>query len=376
MTRLNACGRPLGILVIALGLLATPGPRGQAQAQTAADEVVEGLARDITAVSVNTPVWLAQHLPAMMGQSGIGAGVDLTDEAGRFSLGIFPIRLGVMNQFSQVGRGTKLIDLESSLPGNMIWPQFGITLGVGLGSGFELSGDFQFIPDTDLALGEGITIDVGTILAAGALRWRINKAKGAMPAFVLGVAGSYYSGHMDIGAGFQKSYTYDTGFGMAEGTYTFLAAPVMAWRLWQVGPELRVGWKAGPVRPFMGFGFAYTGGTVTGGAEVKARATVDTVDGQPVNEEVLHEELSEVFDTKPAAYVFRPHAGIDFVIGIFALSLQLDLAVLTQESLSSSDLGNAADSFDPSDDFLFNEAAKSSQTSATLVFTTAFRFQF
>ncbi|MCB9728164.1 MAG: hypothetical protein H6746_06765 [Deltaproteobacteria bacterium] len=352
-----------------------------ARADEATDEVLARIRNDVTALSVNTPIWLAQHLPATMAETGLGGGITIGDEAGGVSIGLMPVRIGVFNQFSQVGRGTTLIGFEDALPGNLPWLQFGASVGVGLSHGVELGVDVQFIPKMDVGFGNSVRLETTMISLAGALRWRVNHAHGAVPALVIGVGGSYYGGKIAMGAGYSSDYSLTTqttaGPATIEGTYEFSGAPQASWALYQLSPEVRLAWKLGPVHPYLGFGLGFTWGDVTGGARLKARATVDRVNGQAVNEpDVLYEEAGDLYSTEPARYLLRPHIGIDFVIGPFAITTQVALAVTNQDKLGG-DLGEAASTFNPGADggFLYNDASKSSQTSAALVATLGLRLQ-
>ncbi|MGM0576744.1 MAG: hypothetical protein ACQEXJ_13525 [Myxococcota bacterium] len=372
----------LSILVLVLLAVGLAAPSARGQQQPTQDTLADRIASDISALAVNTPIWLSRHLPATMAQTGMGAGIGLSDDAGGFSIGVIPMRLGIFNQFSQVGRGTELIDFESALPGNLPWPQFGVTAGVGLGHGLEVGADIQFIPNMDAALGDEVTVKVGLVSVATALRWRVNEARGGVPALVFGVGGSYYSGKMELGADVERTYAYETTYGgeeaTVEGTYSFEGAPRMEWSLWQVNPEVRLGWSLGPFRPYLGFGLGFTFGEVEGGADIVARASVDRVNDEPVDEEpAVYEEHSTLFRTDPARYLMRPHVGFDLVFGIVAITAQLDLAVMNQQKLGG-DLGEAAGNFDPTADegFLYNESSKESETAAALVGTLGLRLQF
>ena len=355
---------------------------GQPQKANAQAEVLDTLASDLGALSVNTPIWLARHLPAMMGQSGMGAGIDLAgDGGGGFSLGIIALHMGLMNQFNEVGKGTQLLGMEASLPANLPWPQFGLTAGLGLG-GIELGADVRFIPETDLALGELISTTVGLISVSGSVRWRINEPAGPLPALVIGVSGGFHQGTMKIGAGFKSAYAVPAtvpgvGTGTVEGFYEFSGSPVMEWDLYQVAPEVRLGWEVGPIRPFIGLGAGFTFGEITGGAELTATVTVEKVAEQTVSEDpLIHKDTTAYYTTPPAMFTMRPYVGVDIVLGIVAITAQLDLAIMTQDGLGT-DLTGAAESFMPSDgDILYNEAAKESTTSAALVTTVAARIQF
>ena len=350
-------------------------PAPTARADQARDDVLGQLTSDVQAVTVGLPIWMSQHLPAMMAETGTGAGINLSDDAGGFSIGLIPVRLGLMNQFNDVGKGTQLLELDKVLPGNFPWPQFGAVLGIGLGSGFELGADFQFLPKMDLAAGDNVDVSVGLFSIGGSLRWRMNDASGAVPAFVLGVGGSYYQGFLAAGGGYVGPYSYDTQAGPATGTFSFAGAPRVEWNLAQINVELRTGWKLGVVRPYLGLGVGMTFGDAVGSAKVRAQATIDSVAGQDVNQQpVFFEDQSFSFRSPAAKWTFRPHVGLDLVLGPIAITTQVDLAVMNQDRVSA-DVSGAAGSFDPSENILYNQASKSSQTSAALVGTVAIRFQ-
>lgn len=339
------------------------------------------IAHDITALSVNTPIWLAQHLPAMMPQSGVGAGPGVGGDSG-FTLGVILPRIGLFNQFNKVGEGTTMLGFEKSLPGNMIWPQLGVTAGLSVPGGFEVGADLQFIPETNMGSGS-LEVGVSLLSVAGTLRWRISDSLGPIPSIVIGVGGSYYHGVMKLGAGYRSTYTlpYDTGTQLGtvdvDGTYAFTGSPTMSWDLFQVCPEVRLAWNLGPVKPYVGLGVGLTSGTVTGGAELTAEVSVDRVAGQESS--VLpsqYTEQADLYTTEPARYTFRPHAGIDLVLGAIALTAQLDLAIMSNDRVNS-DVSAAAGDFDPDQEGgLFGSASQDSQLSAAIVGTLAFRTQF
>jgi len=319
----------------------------------------------------------------MMGQSGMGAGIDLSnDGGGGISFGLIGLHMGFMNQFSDVGKGTEMLGLEEELPDNIPWPQFGATLGIGLGGGFEIGADFRFIPETDLAMGKLISTSVGLISASGSMRWRVVDPVGPVPAVVIGVSGGYHSGIMKIGAGFKSAYAVPAtvpgvGSGTVEGVYEFSGSPTMRWDLYQVSPELRLGWEFGPFRPYLGLGAGFSFGEVTGSSELTATVTVDKVAGNAVSQEpLIHEDSTSYYSTPPAMFTLRPHVGFDIVLGIVAVTAQVELAIMTQDGLGT-DLTGAAESFVPTDgDMLYNEASKESTTSAAVVTTVAARVQF
>ncbi len=339
-------------------------------------DLVDLIRNDLTALGVNTPVFLAQHLPATMPVAGIGAGLGLSDDSGGFSFGILT-RVGLFNNFNEVGYGLELADVRGALPELLPWPQLGLTLGVGLGDGVELGADVQFIPEMDIA-GDDISLKAGLFSGAATLRWRVNKADGALPALILGVGAAYYQGSFELGAGYTEPYTETVDGQVVTGSYTFQTAPAVSWSLFQLSPEVRLAWDiAGVLRPYLGFGLGLTIGTVDDRLGVKARLSVDTVDGQPVDREdaVLDENVVR-FETEPAFYVLRPHVGIDLVLGVIAITAQLDFAVMGQDEIDS-DFESAAGSFDINDpNFLYNEAAGGAQSNAALVFTVAARAQF
>jgi hypothetical protein len=349
-----------------------------ARAQSEQAEVLGKLANDIAVLTVNTPIWLASHIPSMIQQTGTGAGIDLSTDAPGFAIGVFPLRIGIMNQFNQVGYGTQVLKLDQKLPSNVPWLQFGATAAVGLSHGIELNADFQFIPDMDLNIAEDLSLRVAVVSVAGALRWRINESKWGIPAFTIGFGAGYYHGLMELGAGFSSPYTVPTSYGDIEGTYKFQGGPKMTWDLWQLTPELRIGWKAGPVRPYLGFSYSYTGGVVTGKSSLKAEATVERVAGNPVAEEpTIYTDTGLEFDAPAAKHTLRPHVGLDIVIAMVAITLQVDFAIMANDKIDEDSIGNAAGSFDPGDDnFLYSEASAKATTSAAIVSTLALRLQF
>lgn len=364
-----------------LGVAASAPGAGAQESSNPADAVLEQMASDISVLAVNTPIWLAQHLPATMPQSGLGAGIDLEGGGSGFSLGIVPLRLGLFNQFSQVGRGTEMLDFESLMPGNLPWIQFGVAAGFALGKGFELGFDVHGVPRSLFEAGDTVSAKVQLISASTAIRWRLNDSKYGLPAVILGVGGSFYLGDLEIGAGYSDTYTLteDTPIGPQDikGTYSFSGAPLMKWSLFQVAPEVRLAWKLAILRPYVGLGLGMTWGEVSGGAKLEAEITVDEVAGQPQEDKRVYTERSTLYTTAPARYTFRPHVGMDLVLGIVAITAQLDLAVMSQDKVSG-DVGGAAENFDPDAEggLLYNEASKESQTASALVGTLALRLQF
>ncbi len=357
---------------LGLGLmLATP-----TRAQSTEDDLRQMLGNDMTALGVNLPVWMAQHLPAVMAPVGLGAGSGIDDDSGGFKLGILT-RLGLFNNLDDIGRNLELIDLQPVLPSLMPWPQLGVVFGIGLGDGLELGFDVQFIPDMDIAA-EGVNLKAFLFSGAATFRWRVNKADGALPAFIVGLGGSYYTGSFEVGAGFEEAYTETIEGRTVEGRVRIDTAPGVSWDLFQFSPEVRLAWDIGNVfRPFVGIGLGLTFGEVGDQLSVKAQATIDRVDGQPVNEDpVVYEDRVALYSTEPAMWTLRPHVGFDVVVGMFAFTAQLDLAIMGKDEINT-DVAEAANSFDLSDeDFLFNENARNSQTQSALIATFAMRLQF
>lgn len=383
--RFTATAAAAGLLT-----LASMAP-AQAQSRAEVDELLEQwnpvddsitrYATDVTRLAANTSVWLAHHLPAMMSQAGAGAGIGVGDNAGGISIGLIPVRVGLMNQFAAtVSQDLEVIDIRDDLPANLPWPQFGVTVGVGVGFGIEIGADFQFIPDIDVTVADSVSIKVGMLAANGALRWRVNEASGALPAFSIGLSGGYYRGNLDLGADYGNTYTYsaDSPIGPVdlEGHYSFSGAPTIDWELFHVAPEVKIAWDiAGIFRPYIGFGFGLNFGSVTGGATMQGEAAVDSVAGYTITKEPQFWQKAEtIVTTEPAKYTLRPFLGFDIALAFFAITLQIEGAIMDSEP-GTVDLADTAGDFDAtsSGGVLGGE---SSGTAAALVGTLAVRFQF
>lgn len=346
------------------------------RAQTTEEGLQELLGRDLTALSLNMPIWMSQHLPAVMSPVGLGAGSGIDDDSGAFKLGVVT-RLGLFNNFDDVGQGLELFEVQSSLPSFMVWPQVGIVAGAGLGDGFEIGADIQFLPEMDIAA-ENVNLKASLLSIGATLRWRINKSDGALPAFILGVGGAYYHGDFSVGAGYEEPYSETIEGKTVTGRTRILAAPGVGWDLFQFSPELRVAWDlAGVFRPFAGLGLGLTFGGVSDRLSLRAEATIDSIDGAPVTEDpVVYDERVISYEAEPGLFTLRPHVGFDLILGVIAFTAQLDLAV-TANDKADLDLEAAADSFDLTDpNLLFNEAARNSDTQASLTATFAARVQF
>src|SRR5262249_26213216 len=141
-----------------------------------------------------------QHITSIMAPVGIGAGSGISDDAGGFTVGVLT-RLALFNNFDDVGHGLQLVDLQPSMPSLVPWPQFGVVVGGSLGHGIELGGDVEFIPDMDVAA-DHLDVKASLISVGATLRFRLNKADGALPAVIIGLGGAYYSGSLVIGGGY------------------------------------------------------------------------------------------------------------------------------------------------------------------------------
>ncbi|MCC6619729.1 MAG: hypothetical protein IT385_00650 [Deltaproteobacteria bacterium] len=360
------------LLALTLLTLTIQGPQARAQEQ----DLLDMMAADLTALSVNLPVWFAQHVPAVMAPAGLGAGSGIDDDSGAFKIGLLT-RLGLFNNFDDVGNGLQLVDLQPAMPSLMPWPQLGVVAGANLGDGFELGGDVQFIPELDIAA-EDMTLKAFLLSVAVSARLRVNKADGAVPAFIVGLGGSYYTGRFAVGHGYSQPYSETIDGQTVEGTYSVDTAPAVEWSLFQLSPELRVAWDIGGVfRPYVGIGLGLTFGSISDRLDVRATATVERVNGVAQTQDpVVYDSRVVDFSTEPAFYALRPHLGFDVLLGMVAITLQLDLAVMGKDEIDS-DLEGGASSFDPNDpNFLYNQNARESQTQAALVGTLALRLQF
>lgn len=368
--------------VLFLSLLAP-----SAQAQDATQELMNQINHDIQSLSVNTPIWIAQHVPASMPTSAIGAPPEHGDGPG-FSMGIVLPRLGLFNQFNEVGEGTEFLGFEDQLPGNMLWPQFGVTASLMLGIGLEASVNIEGVPNMSLG-GDTATVEVGNFSAGGNLRWRLSPAIGPLPGLVIGVGASYSTGTMKFGVSNKAGYTIplqvDNGQGGfietdVTGTYSFIGGPEMAWEMVQVAPEVRLVWAVGPVKPFVGLSVGITEGTVQGGANVTTRIEVDAIEAAGVtldDSQTYTNSTTNLFSTEPARYTVRPHVGVDFDLGALSIAAQLDIAFLNNDQLSTEIDTEALNDFDPEQEGgMFGDAQQDSQSSVALVGSLAMRIVF
>ena len=358
-----------------------------AQAQDATQELLDQISHDIESLSVNTPIWIAQHVPAAMPSSAIGSAPDHGDGPG-LAIGVVLPRLGLFNQFSEVGQGTDFLGFDDQLPGNMLWPQFGVTAALRLGIGLEASVNIEGVPNMALG-GDTATVEVGNFSAGGNVRWRLSPAVGPLPGLVVGVGASYSTGTMRFGVSGKSGYTIplkvDNGLGGfvetdVTGTYSFVGGPEMAWEMMQVAPEVRLVWAAGPVKPFVGLSVGITEGTVQGGANVTTRIEVDEVQVQGVtldDSQTYTKSETNLFSTEPARFTVRPHVGVDFDLGALSIAAQLDVAFLNNDQLSTEVDTEALNDFDPDQEGgMFGDAQQDSQSSVALVGSLAMRVVF
>ena len=375
----------IAIISAALTMTALTTMPGQAQAQSAADyeaflrDKLEGqdipdfpsldqlidteqyglLTSEVSKLPKDLASWLGQHLPGTMSSSGMGSGINLSDDMS-LSLGIIPIRMGIFNQFAKTFYSLTSTDsgalssfgvsefLRERTPPSALWPQFGASVGLGLGLGIEVSADVQFIPNLNVTLLDVVDVKVGVIAASGAVRWRINDPWGPLPALSIGVGGSYYKGSMTLSVGGADAVPIpplpdapDMPAGLPQidnwdlsASYAFEVVTELDWTLYQINPEVRLAWEFGPFQPYLGFGFGLSFGEVTGSATVSAQ-----VDILATSSSGAQESFSESFrvntdddegpqPVKPAAYTLRPHVGFDINLGLFAITAQVDFAVM------------------------------------------------
>lgn len=368
--------RPGLAAAFGLGLLLLAGPLAPgARAQSTAEELRQMIGDDLTVLGVNLPVWMSQHITSVMAPVGLGAGSGIADDSGGFSLGVIT-RVGLFNNFDDVGHGLKLVDIQNEMPSLVPWPQFGVVVGGNLGDGLEVGADVQFIPAMDVAA-DDLRLKASLISVGATLRWRANKADGAVPAFIVGIGGAYYNGSFEIGGGYSESYSETVDGHVVTGRVKIDTAPGVSWSVFQASPEIRLAWDFGGVfRPYVGVGLGLSFGSVGDELSVRGEATIDSIDGQATSQTVVYEDKVALYETDPALWTLRPHVGFDLVLGVIAFTAQLDLALMGKDEISS-DFAEGAGSFDTSDpDFLFNENARSSQTQAALIATFALRAQF
>ena len=95
----------------------------------------------------------------------------------------------------------------------------------------------------------------------------------------------------------------------------------------------------------------------------------------------ISENLASFYKTPPAKFTLRPHVGLDFVmLGIFAVGVQLDVAVMKHDEIAlyEDDVAATEASFNSDElgGLLTSEAGGEANLAAAMVGTGAFRFQF
>jgi hypothetical protein len=336
---------------------------------------------------INTAQWLARHLPATMPMVGLGAGFDQEDGFG-LAIGVIALRLGFFNQFDKVfadfksegepGAGGPLEYIADMAPALMAWPQFGLTVG-GSMHFFEMAAEVHVLPEMDLTLIEGVEFAAQTFSAAGSIRFRINDPWNFVPAFIIGCSGGYYTGSMMFSARMADSLPLTENLSVEvlgetlaiEGSYAFHSETNVTWDLYMVNPEFRMAWAIGPFKPFVGFGVGFTFGEIVGEADVSTFVELTAVGGEIVGAEGMNPTQSEKASKdsyKPAPYVVHPHIGFDLDLGLFAMTAQVELAVMF-DSEDEIDNANAGA-------ILSDATSKGATTSVAIVSTIAARVQF
>ncbi|MGB0591051.1 MAG: hypothetical protein ACPGU1_15355 [Myxococcota bacterium] len=336
---------------------------------------------------INTAQWLARHLPATMPMVGLGAGFDQEDGFG-LGIGIIPLRLGFFNQFDRVfadfkneeepGTGGPFEYIADMAPALMAWPQFGLTVG-GSMHFFEVAAEVHVLPEMDLTLVEGVEFSAETFSAAGSIRFRINDPWNFVPAFIIGCSGGYYTGSMMFSARMADNLPLTENLSVEvlgetlaiEGSYAFHSVTNVTWDLYMVSPEFRMAWAIGPFKPFVGFGVGFTFGEIIGEADVSTFVELTAVGGEIIGDEGMNptqSEKSSVDVYKPAPYVVHPHVGFDLDLGLFAMTAQVELAVMfdSEEEFSNANAGA----------IMSDATSKGATTSVAIVSTIGARIQF
>jgi hypothetical protein len=336
---------------------------------------------------INTAQWLARHLPATMPMVGLGAGFDQEEGFG-LGIGIIPLRLGFFNQFDSVfadfkneeepGAGGPFEYIADMAPALMAWPQFGLTVG-GSMHFFEVAAEVHVLPEMDLTLVEGVEFSAETFSAAGSIRFRINDPWNFVPAFIIGCSGGYYTGSMMFSARMADNLPLTENLSVEvlgetlaiEGSYAFHSVTNVTWDLYMVSPEFRMAWAIGPFKPFVGFGVGFTFGEIIGEADVSTFVELTAVGGEIIGDEGMNptqSEKSSVDVYKPAPYVVHPHIGFDLDLGLFAMTAQVELAVMfdSEEEFSNANAG----------EIMSDATSKGATTSVAIVSTIGARIQF
>jgi hypothetical protein len=365
--------------ITAIMLAAVPALASPAHAEgSVPPELLGSFGDDLEKLSVNLPVWMAQHLPSVMAPVGLGAGSGISNGASSVKVGLMT-RVGVFNRLPDVARGLTIVDdVEDRIPNVFPWPQLGAVAGVNLDGWFEVGGDVQFVPPMDVAAA-GLQLKAELLAISATARVRLWEAAGPLPALLLGVGGGYYGGRFSVGAGHTEAFSQTLEDGStAEGTAEIEAAPTVSWRLFQAMPEVRVAWDVvGVVRPYAGLGVGLNFGEVSNDYALRGTVTIDRINGASVTpRSETWTTSAAAYTTKPARYTLRPHVGLDLLLGPFALTVQADFAVSGTERLNA-DLDEAATGWLAEDgDYLYNANARRAQSHSAVVVTTVGRLQF
>ena len=167
------------------------------------------------------------------------------------------------------------------------------------------------------------------------------------------------------------------------GSYNLRAAPEMSWALIQLNPEIRLAWKMGPLRPYAGVGLGITYGEVRGGAKLSAEVVVDGLKDATGNYPFEMDPIEVTYDLKnfhktpPAKFTLRPHVGIDLTMLFFAITAQLDVAVMKHDDIAlyEEDVEDVEGSFN-SESLGGMLSGGDSKIAAAVVGTIALRLQF
>jgi len=229
-----------------------------------------------------------------------------------------------------------------------------------------------------------VDVTVGVIAASAAVRWRINDPWGPLPALSIGVGGSYYKGSMTFSVSGADAIPLPDTPDMPdilpdlpelalEASYAFEVATELEWTLYQINPEVRLAWEFGPFQPYLGFGFGFSFGEVTGSATVSAQvdilATTSTGQERSFSKSFLVDtaEVGGAERIEPSAYTLRPHVGFDIDLGLFAITAQVDFAVMVDDEAELTTV-NAS---------VVNDVdRKGAETAVAIVATVAVRVQF
>ncbi len=369
--------RHLHTVVVSLCLAPLIFTRGvpAAHAELTEAELRYELGRDLSILGRNLPTWLGRHLPAIMSPASGGSGSAIAEAAGRVKIAAAG-RIALFNNLDDLGTDLEVLEFPSSLPSVLPWPQLGLTLGVGLGVGMELDADVQFVPPVKIGDDE-LRLQASMFSSALNLRWRLNEPCGFRPAVIFGLGASYLQGRFIITSSFLEFYD-DVAFDRAiTGRVRLATFSEVDWTVVQATPEIRLAWCLGFFRPYLGFGVGISYGDIVDRMQLRAVATLDTVDGYAAYEDPIVEQARiVVLRANPARLTLRPFVGFDLDFDVFALTVQVDLAISGNSGFTGG-FGDAIESFDVFEsDFLHLDAAREAKSHASLLGTVALRTSF